>query len=133
MIYFDTSALAKLVWAEDHSADLISWLEGFPNEAYISSVLADVELRRTMWRIDPGAAVYVDSVLAELTMLPIDAAVVRGAGQFSQAQLRALDAIHLATAARALRISEIEHFVTYDKRLLQAAASEGLHAVAPGA
>lgn len=73
------------------------------------------------------------SVLAELTLLPIDAAVIRTAGQLSHPHLRALDAIHLATATGALRLGDVQRFVTYDKRLLQAAATDGLAVVAPGA
>jgi predicted nucleic acid-binding protein len=132
VIYFDTSALVKLVWAEEHSAALVGWLSDFPDEAYVSSVLADVELRRAMWRIDPAAAADVEAVLAELTLVPIDVAVVRGAGQFTHSHLRALDAVHLATAIRALPLSDVHHFVTYDKRLWQAATEQRLRPIAPG-
>lgn len=132
MIYFDSCALVKLIWAEDHSADLLSWLNRFPDEAYVSSLLADIELRRVAWRVDPGAMDEVDSVLAELTLLPIDATVVRTAGQLSHTHLRALDAIHLATATGAMRLGGVQHFVTYDKRLMQAAVAEGLPVAVPG-
>jgi uncharacterized protein len=132
VIYFDTGALVKLIWAEEHSAELLSWLNQFPDEAYVSSALADIELRRVVWRVDPGAMDDVDSVVAELTLLPIDAAVVRTAGSLSHSHLRALDAIHLATAIGATRLGGVQHFVTYDKRLFQAATAEGLPAVAPG-
>lgn len=132
MIYFDSCALVKLVWAEEHSADLVSWLEQFPEEAFVSSTLAGIELRRTAWRVDPAAMDYVDTVLAELTLLPMDATVVRAAGQLAHSYLRALDAIHLATATGALRLGDVQHFITYDKRLLQAAIAEGLPVAAPG-
>jgi predicted nucleic acid-binding protein len=132
VIYFDSSALVKLVWAEEHSIDLVGWLNQYPDEHYVSSTLGDIELRRTVWRVDPGAMEDADSVLAELTLLPIDATVVRVAGQLSHSYLRALDAIHLATATGAFRPGDIQHFITYDKRLRQVAVSEGLPAVAPG-
>lgn len=132
MIYLDTSALVKLVWAEEHSAELVPWLSRCPDESYVSSTLADVELRRTVWRVDAGAMEYAQSVLDELTLLPIDAAVVRAAGRFHHPSLRALDAIHLATALGALRLGDVSHFVTYDKRLFQAAVAEGLSTAAPG-
>lgn len=132
MIYFDTCALVKLVWAEEHSADLLTWLNQLPDEAYVSSVLADIELRRVAWRVDPGAMDDVDSVVAELTLLPIDAAVVRAAGRLNHAHLRALDAIHLASATGVMRVGGVQHFVTYDKRLLQSATAEGLSVAAPG-
>jgi uncharacterized protein len=126
VIYFDTRALVKLIWVEEHSAELLNWLNQFPDEAYVSSVLADIELRRVAWRVDPGAMDDVDSVLAELTLLPIDATAVRAAGQLSHSHLRALDAIHLATATGAMRLGGVQHFVTYDKRPLQAAVAEAL-------
>jgi predicted nucleic acid-binding protein len=132
VIYFDTCALVKLIWAEEGSAELLSWLNRFPDEAYVSSALADIELRRVAWRIDPGAMDDVDAVIAELTLLPIDAAVVRTAGELSHSHLRALDAIHLATAIGATRLGGVQHFVTYDKRLFQAAAAERLPVTAPG-
>lgn len=132
MIYLDSCALVKLVWAEEHSAELVGWLDRHPQEMFVSSTLADIELRRTAWQVDLGAMDNVDTVIGELTLLPIDAAVVRAAGQFSHSYLRALDAIHLATATGALRLGDVQHFVTYDKRLLQAAVSEGLPVTAPG-
>lgn len=132
MIYFDTCALVKLIWAEEQSAELLAWLNQFSDEAYVSSMLTDVELRRVAWRVDPGAIADVDSVVAELTLLPIDATVVRAAGRLNHPHLRALDAVHLATAMGVTRLGGVQHFVTYDKRLLRSAAAEGLPVVAPG-
>lgn len=48
--------------------------------------------------------------------------------------LRALDAIHLATADQLLASGKtITAFVTYDKRLLACAAAAGLPTASPGA
>jgi hypothetical protein len=46
------------------------------------------------------------------------------------ASVRSLDAVHLATALQ-IR-GEVDAFVTYDKRLADAAATAGLHVEAPG-
>lgn len=46
------------------------------------------------------------------------------------ASVSTLDAIHLATALQTR--GELDAFVTYDKRLADAAAAAGLHVEAPG-
>jgi predicted nucleic acid-binding protein len=133
VIYLDTCALVKLVWAEEHSEELIGWLGRHEEEPLVSSVLAEIELRRTVWRVDPDAMADATAVLGELILLPIDPAVVRAAGRLPQPYLRSLDAIHLAAASGAGRPVGVRHFVTYDKRLARAAAEAGLSVVGPGA
>lgn len=131
MIYLDTSALVKLVWAEASTAELVTWLGQYEDVPLLSSTLTDIELRRAVWRVDPTAMPDAELILAELIMHPIDPIVVRRAGQLSQPHLRSLDAIHLATATGSLRRGDVQHFVTYDERLLQAATEIGLPALSP--
>jgi hypothetical protein len=52
------------------------------------------------------------------------------AARLGSAQVRALDAIHLATAL-AIGDDDLE-FITYDDRLADAARAEGLTVVQPG-
>lgn len=69
--------------------------------------------------------------MALLAFVELDADLARIAGAVGGAGLRALDAIHVASA---LRLGpEIETFVTYDSRQATAARTAGLRVVAPGA
>lgn len=53
------------------------------------------------------------------------------AAAYDEAGLRSLDAVHLATAEILADTDELS-FVTYDRRLLDAAGRRGLTAVSPG-
>jgi len=69
-------------------------------------------------------------VLEGVALVPLDDAILRGAGDLSPAGLRTLDAIHLATA---LSLAEdVTTLVTYDERLAEAAAAAGIAVTAPG-
>ncbi|MGB9223960.1 hypothetical protein [Mycobacterium sp.] len=57
--------------------------------------------------------------------------VVRAAAAYPDATLRSLDAIHLATGDSVFGTT-LTAFVTYDERLLAAAAAAGLPVAAPG-
>ena len=123
--YFDASAIVKLSYAEAESQALIDYLSDDDLEASTSAI-ADVEVQRALSRLpltdgeDPVRGFY----LIELTPSVRDLAREVGAPH-----LRALDAIHLATA---LSIREDLDFVTYDVRLAAAARAEGLRVVQPG-
>jgi predicted nucleic acid-binding protein len=66
-----------------------------------------------------------------VTLLELDANVASMAATTGGAGLRALDAIHVATAL--LVGAELESFITYDTRQSEAARAAGLHVIAPGA
>ena len=70
-----------------------------------------------------------EDVLETLALLPIDRALLLAAGAFAEPMLRALDAIHIASAVAVL---PIDAFVTYDDRQGAAARLAGLRTVAPG-
>jgi hypothetical protein len=67
--------------------------------------------------------------------LELDATVRATAAAYAEPTLRSLGAIHLATAQMLAGQSgsTFEAFVTYDKRLLAAAATIGLPTASPGA
>lgn len=69
--------------------------------------------------------------LESVALLPLDEGVLVAATALQPAELRSLDAIHLATALSA--IEEVGVFVTYDQRLAAAASAHGFAVVAPGA
>lgn len=130
MIYLDSSALVKLTHPEPHSEDLATWLASQSGRFVVTSALARAETIRALRRSDPLALPRVPAVFTRLFSLPVDDRVLELAGAFEDPLLRTLDAIHLATA-RALGAPHL-NLVTYDKRLLAAAAGQGFEAVAPG-
>lgn len=70
------------------------------------------------------------AVLGEITLIDVDPVVRRMAAAVEPPTVRALDAIHLASAL--MTRADLAAFVTYDRRLFAAALAAGLPAVAPG-
>jgi predicted nucleic acid-binding protein len=68
-------------------------------------------------------------VLARVDLLRVNDRVLDAAGLLPPADLRSLDAIHLASAE--LLGSDMRSFVTYDDRLATAAASRGYRVIRP--
>ncbi|WP_033436234.1 type II toxin-antitoxin system VapC family toxin [Saccharothrix sp. NRRL B-16314] len=132
MIYLDTSALVKLVRREPGTAELAEWLnaEDQVGAQRVSSVLAEVELSRALRRSSPRALAGVPLVLSDMYLVEMTPMVRQTAASYSDPLLRSLDAIHLATAQ--VLAGGLHKFVSYDKRLLEAAASSGLPTAAPG-
>ena len=126
MLYVDTSAASKLLLAEDESEALIGYLTS-ADQLLVTSRVGIVELRRVGRRSGAGAD-RADALAATLAVVELDAQVERVAVGLDPA-LRALDAIHLATALAAGEA--LEGFVCYDARLAAAAAAVGLTVVAP--
>ena len=95
-----------------------------------SSILATVEVPRAVAMVAPEAAAAVAAVIGRLNILSFDGGIAARAATLSPAGLRALDAIHPATA---LELGdELTAFVFYDERLSAAARNLGLPVVAPG-
>jgi predicted nucleic acid-binding protein len=128
-LYLDSSAIVKLVSAEMESRALFAFLQ--PYEDRISSVLARVEVRRALRRAHGTAAERrrAERVLGRIALLRIDDPILDVASQLSPADLRSLDAIHLATALSAA--GAIAGMVTYDDRLARAAAAARVQVYAP--
>jgi predicted nucleic acid-binding protein len=70
-------------------------------------------------------------VLGEVSLALVDARTLATASRVHPMSLRTLDAIHLATAF--LLGKELAGFVSYDKRLFDAATLIGFQALRPGA
>ncbi len=128
MIYLDTSALLKLVLAEEHSDVLRAFLREH-DDLTVSSVLLTVETRRAVTRAAPAQLPRADLALTRVGQIGLSHAIIESASRLPDPAVRSLDAIHLATAQ--LLGEEVSAFVTYDKRLLGAAKSHRLPAVAP--
>jgi hypothetical protein len=131
MIYLDTAALVKLVRREPETDALLDWLDEREGSVLLTSVLAEIELPRALRRTEPDLLADVPGVLARLARHEIDGTVRSTAAAYGAPELRSLDAIHLATAETALG-DRLTAFVTYDHRLLTAAAGRGLPTVSPG-
>lgn len=134
VFYADASALIKLVREEAESEVLRTYLA---DADLVSSQLILTEIPRTVRRAsaqDP--ALPLDLLLARagelidaIALRPLDRALLAGAGALAEPALRALDAIHVASA---VDLSPIEAFVTYDERQAAAARLAGLRTMAPG-
>jgi uncharacterized protein len=132
--YLDSSALLKRVIAEPESPAVQRTLRTYVDEqaALISSSLAWVEVARALRR---ASAVVPDLQPDRLTDLalsgvlekPIGAEVVALARRVSPLVMRSLDAIHLATAM----LIDADVIVSYDERLIAAAAVHGLNTTSP--
>lgn len=128
LLYLDASAIVKLVVEEPESPALRQALRGRPQR--VSSALALVEVhlaaaRRTL----PPPSERVRVVLAGLTLIPIDQPVLEYAAGLRDSRLRALDAIHLATAHSLGE--DLASLLAYDSRLLAAADAQGLRTERP--
>ncbi|MGH3795315.1 MAG: type II toxin-antitoxin system VapC family toxin [Pseudonocardiaceae bacterium] len=129
MIYLDTSAFVKLVWAEPESEALGRFITQRPGTPLVSSSLLTVETRRTVQREDPSALSRTDLLLTRVGRIDMTANLVESASRIPDRSLRSLDAIHLATAL-ALR-DALEVIVTYDKRLAAVAEFHHLPVASP--
>lgn len=133
MIYLDSAAVVKLARVERETAELVGWLNAQPSKALVSSVLIEVEVPRALRRHEPRSLAAMPSALARVVRFEIGGSVRATAGAFTETHVRSLDAIHLATAMLlAGEDNGLDAFVTYDKRLLAAAAEHGLPVASPG-
>ncbi len=123
LLYLDASAIVKLVVEEPESPALRQALRGRPQR--VSSALALVEVHLAASRRAPAPpSERVREVLAGLTLVPVDQPVLEFAAGLHDSRLRALDAIHLATAHSLGE--DLASLLAYDSRLLAAAHDGGL-------
>jgi len=124
MIYLDSAAVVKLVHAESESQTLRDWLDERAETGWTSSVLVEIESSRALARYAPEAVARLHPILDLIELVELDAGIRILAQTVKPATVRSLDTIHLATALR-IR-SQLTSFVTYDKRLADAAQAAGL-------
>ena len=124
--YVDASALVKLVLAEPGSEAMLRWYVG--SERVATSRIGIVETNRAARRREHDPS-HLEAVLASIEIVEFDAAIARRAALIGPPGLRTLDAIHVASA---LALSgELDAFVTYDQRVVDAARAIGLPVVSP--
>ena len=128
MYYVDTSAAAKLVLGERGSAAMARWAQAH-DAMYCSSDILRVELLRAVRRAAPDFQARARSVLDTMFLTALSTETYQRAALLEPAQLRSLDAVHLAAA---LEVGpDLDGIVTYDGRLAEAAQALGVPVVSP--
>ncbi len=126
-VYLDSSALVKLVVVEEESDALAAHLRAHPDR--VSCGLARVEVIRAVRAHGQQAIIRARQLLQRISLVRLDDLLLDEAAALNEANLRSLDAVHLA-AARALGHSLTE-VITYDRRMADAAGRIGLFVTAP--
>jgi predicted nucleic acid-binding protein len=126
-VYLDSSAIVKLAVTEKESAALRKYLRR--RAPLVVSALARTEVPRALLPLGPTAVQRGHNVLTTLELIRVSDRILLEAGALLPAELRSLDAIHLATM-RQLGASLLR-LVTYDSRMSAAASALGIATVAP--
>jgi predicted nucleic acid-binding protein len=124
----DTSALVTWMTRRNHWAELDVFLQQRATEPLATSTLGFVETVRTLDLLGhfPKAMDDLDTRVTEILLTR----EVRDGAALLVGRLRTLDAIHVASAL-SLR-DDLTALVTYDRRMLETARTEGLASHAPG-
>jgi uncharacterized protein len=126
--YIDTSALVKLFKAEPETDAFRTALGDWPVQ--VASELIRVEAICTARRLgDDDALQRAKDSLERINLIPISPEIIELATNAYAPPLRAMDAIHLATA---LTMSEdLGAMFVYDNDLYAAAQTHALNPIAP--
>lgn len=113
---------------ETESADLERHLAA--GQLVATSRIAVVEVSRATAIANPGPKMRheTDRLLDHCTLVEIADGILRRAATLASTKIRALDAIHLASALEV----EADEFLVYDRRLQAAADELGLRVASPG-
>lgn len=125
--YLDSSAVVKLVIAEPESAALRRYVRR--RRLLVSSALARTEVLRALLAFGEVALAQGRRVLRTIELMRVNDRVFGAAGTLLPAEVRSLDAIHLATAQQLG--DDLGAVVTYDVRMADAAAKLGLKTHSP--
>lgn len=127
LTYIDSSAIVKLVVAEPESRALRRYLSR--RRRLVSSALARTEVARALLPSGPEAVARGEDALRRIQLLRVNDRVLTEAGRIQPAELRSLDAIHLASARQLGRA--VNQIVTYDERMADAAKASGWSVASP--
>jgi hypothetical protein len=117
----------KLVVREPESAGLRRYLRR--RRPLVSSALARTEVLRAVFPTGPAAQHRAAQVLGRLELVRLSNRVLDAAGELEPAEMRSLEAIHLATAT--LLGDTLHRLITYDLGLADAATGLEVEVVAP--
>lgn len=130
MIYFDSSALIKLIAPEPESKMLSQWVRERWEYPRVTSALSKVDVLRTFRELGPAAEDLASIIVSKIDQLPVKQDVLDIATDLN-CGVGPVDAIHLASA---YKIKEgLQAYVSYDETLLAAAKEAGLATASPGA
>ena len=127
LTYVDSSAIVKLVVAEPESDALRRYLTR--RQPLVSSALARAEVTRSLLPSGAPAVARGQEALRRVALLRVNDRVLTEAGRLEPAELRSLDAIHLASAGQLG--DSVKRIVTYDERMAAAARALGWSVAAP--
>ncbi len=126
-VYLDSSAFAKLVMIEPESRALMRYLRRRPLQ--VAATLLRTEVLRAAMRVSQSHLAEARRQLASVAFVDLGRSLLDSAGTLSPPDIRSLDAIHVAAA---LTLGDdLGDFVTYDRRLEDAARQWGLTVVSP--
>lgn len=125
--YLDTSAAFKLLLREKESAALVAAISD-ERPTLVSSFLLETELRRAAQRAEALLQRQVSELLDRVGLYELTPAIHTQAGLLPGANLRSLDALHLATVISV----GVDCLVAYDVRLIEAARDAGVMVLSPG-
>ena len=125
--YLDSSALVKLAVEEPESGALRQYLRR--RRPMVSSALARTEVLRALLLEGDETLARGRAVLATVELIRINDRILNAAALLRPAEIRSLDAIHLATAQGLA--TDLARVVTYDERMLDAAKQLGIRTAAP--
>lgn len=125
--YLDSSAIVKLAVREPESEALRKHLRR--RRPWMSSSLARTEVLRALLPGGERATAAGRAVLARCDLVRVNDRLLNLAGTMQPADLRSLDAIHLATAQRLGE--DVGEVVVYDERLAAAARAMGYRVSSP--
>jgi uncharacterized protein len=129
-LYFDSSALVKLVQREAESDALRQFLRKRRGHGRVTSTLARVEVVRAVASGGPAAVAHARRQLARIDQVNLDRELLDAAAALAPGVLlRSLDAIHLAAASSIG--SDLGAILSYDQRMQAAAEALGIVVEAP--
>ena len=124
--YLETSAFLKLAIAEDDSPAMRRWFTD--HRPCWSSQLLTTEAHRAAARLGVNPDV-IDELLDGISLVLPSASTFDVAGRLAPAEVRSLDAIHLAAAGELG--PDLEGVVTYDQRVIAGAQAAGFAVIRP--
>lgn len=125
--YLDSSAIVKLAVREPESFALRRYLR--KRRPLVSSALARTEVLRALLPAGDEAVARGRDVLQRLDLVRVNDHILNAAALLLPAEVRSLDAIHLATAQQLGR--DLRVLITYDDRVAAAAKALGYRIVQP--
>lgn len=125
--YLDSSAIVKLAIEEPESEALRRYVRR--RRPLVSSALARTEVLRGLLLEGEIGVARGRAALIRVDMVRVNDRVLNAAGALLPADLRSLDAIHLATAQQLGR--DLGQVVTYDERMIDAARQLGIKTASP--